>query len=185
MYRRHRPIPVTLLVGADGVTVDLAPVCWEFPPDAGDGDDRWLVIAGHVDLGDRGWSFTDPCLLMDEARALTGWLRAAGERRIGPDTRHPDPVRPDPVDDGGEPDPSLSFLEPVLGFSLFDHSENKVTVGIHFMAEIAPPWLREDDPFTSSEIVRLQVHPEALKAAANDWVRELDALPGRPWVEQR
>ncbi len=71
-----------LIEGHDCATVGVRPVRWQFPPDAGAWDDRWLVIDGTVDLGDRTWSFTDPCLLIEEARELAVWLRNTGQDRI-------------------------------------------------------------------------------------------------------
>ncbi|BCY10345.1 hypothetical protein [Actinoplanes sp. L3-i22] len=41
-----------LIEGNTGFTVRLRPVRWQFPPDAGARDDRWLVIDSTVDLGD-------------------------------------------------------------------------------------------------------------------------------------
>jgi hypothetical protein len=125
-----------LVRGSNGIAVDLRPLRWQFPHDAGPWDDQWLVIGGAVDLGDQSWSFTDPCLLIGEARALAQWLRDAAENRIPPDPAAPDE----------EPEPSLSFMEPVLGFSLAVRRDDEVVVRAYFMAEGAPPWLRKDDP---------------------------------------
>lgn len=119
-----------------GVAVRLRPLRWQFPPDAGAWDDRWLIIAGAVDLRDRAWSFTDPCLVIDEARELAGWLRNAAKGRIAPSRTGP----------GEQAQPSLSFMEPVLGFSVAAHGDNEVVVRAHVTAEAAPPWLRVEDP---------------------------------------
>ncbi|MEU7963987.1 hypothetical protein AB0D09_11045 [Streptomyces sp. NPDC049097] len=61
--------------------VELGPLGYEFPVVRGDvHDDNWLVITGAVTTPEGSWSFTDPCLLTDEAREVAAWLRgvAAG-----------------------------------------------------------------------------------------------------------
>ena len=157
----------------NGAAVTLDPLRWQFPSNTGDWDDQWLIIDGHVDLGAESWSFTDPCLLMAEARGLTAWLRAASEGRISLDPRSI----------GEEPQPSLSFMEPALGFSVAAHNESDLVVRVHLTAEGAPPRLRDHDPHLAHHIVDLQVHPDELFAAADTWKQQLDALPARPWVD--
>ena len=161
------------ITASNGAAVNLDPLRWQFPPNTGDWDDQWLVISGHVDLGDESWSFTDPCLLMAEARELAAWLRAASEGRINPD----------PHTVGEKPQPSLSFMEPVLGFSVAAHNETGLVVRVYFTAEGAPPRLRDHDPHLAYHIMDLQVHPDELLAAADTWTRQLDALPARPWAK--
>src|SRR5262245_4655507 len=73
------------ITAADGTAVTLQPHGWEFPAGIGDvDDDQWLVINGHVVIGDRDWSFTDPCLLLSEAYELAGWLQAAADGSLQP-----------------------------------------------------------------------------------------------------
>ncbi|MEU8821230.1 hypothetical protein [Actinoplanes sp. NPDC048796] len=134
--------------------MDLRPVRWQFPADAGEWDDQWLVIDGTVDLGDRTWSFTDPCLLIGEAHDLTAWLRQVAAGRVGL---------------------SLSFIEPVLSLSAAACGDELV-VRFSFTAEAAAPWPRENNP------VELRVRPAQILAAADDWQRELDALPSRSFT---
>lgn len=152
--------------------MDLRPLGWEFPPSAGEWDDRWLVIRGMVTSGDRDWAFTEPCLLIDEARELAAWLRDGAEGRIAP---HPPTV---------DAEPSLSFMEPALGLSLVARNEGELVLDVHFAAEAAPPWLPEESP-PACHILQLRVHPSRLLAAADSWAEELDALPARPWVDPR
>src|SRR4030095_16094551 len=92
---------------ADGTAVTLQPCGWEFL--AGPDDDQWLVIDGHVILGDRAWSFTHPCLELGEAYDLARWLQAAADGNL-----QPAPAPQSPADDR----PQLGFVEPLLGFSL-------------------------------------------------------------------
>ena len=145
---------------------------WQFPSNAGAWDDRWLIINGTVDLGERTWSFTDPCLLIEEARELTLWLRNAAEGRIAPSRTAP----------GEQTEPSLSFLEPVLGFSVAAHRDDELVLHIHFTAEAAPPWLRIENPHSAQCVVKLRQRPNELLAAATAWSEELDALPSRSFA---
>ena len=151
-----------LIEGIDGPAVSLRPVRWQFPPGTGAWDDQWLIVSGTVDLGDRTWSFEDPCLLVGEARELATWLHevAAGQ-------------------DGGS---SLSFPEPVLGLSVTAPAGDEVVVRIRFTAEAAPPWLRDDDPHSVEHAVEVRLRADQLRGAADAWVRELDALPGRSFA---
>jgi hypothetical protein len=165
--------PDVRITGDSGVSVELEPLKWQFPADAGEWDDRWLVIRGRIDLGDRNWSFTDPCLLMTDARELARWLHEASESRIGISPRDCD----------GEPEPDLVFLEPALEFSVAEYQEAGPVVCIHLAAEAAPPWLRATDPHLARFAVELAVRTGQLAAAASDWTEQLNALPARPWAD--
>lgn len=161
-----------LIEGNDGVTVGMRPVRWQFPPDAGAWDDRWLVIDGTVDLGDEAWSFTDPCLLIEEARELALWLRNAAEGRIASGRTVP----------GEEVESSLSFMEPVLGFSVPAHRDDELVLHVQFTAEAAPPRLRVENPRSAQYTVELRLRSDELLAAATAWSQELDALPRRTFA---
>jgi hypothetical protein len=163
------------IAGEGGVAITLTVPRWQCPPDAGESDDAWLIISGNVDLGDREWSFDDACLEMEEARELAGWLRDAGNGRIAPH----------PHRDDEAPEPTLSFLEPALGFSIYSHDESELTVRVFLTAEGAPPWLRKDNPHRARHVVDLKVRTDQLLAAAADWSQELNALPARPWVDPK
>jgi hypothetical protein len=158
--------------GSDGVTVRLAPLRWQFPPDVGDWDDQWLVIGGTVDTGDRIWSFADPCLLIREARELAGWLRAAADGRIECD---PSAIV--------EQTPSLGFMEPTLGFPLAARHDDELALSIHATAKPRHPWLREAGRRRVRHVVALQVRSDQLLVAAGDWTRQINDLPVRPWVD--
>ena len=165
--------PDVRITGDGIVSVELEPLKWQFPADAGEWDDQWLVIRGRVDLGNRNWSFTDPCLLMADARAVARWLQAASDGRIRASQR----------DCGGEPEPDLVFLEPALGFSVAEYQEAGLVVCIHLAAEAAPPWLRARDPHVAHLAVELAVDASQLAAAASEWTGQLNALPARPWAD--
>jgi hypothetical protein len=161
------------ITGDGGVTVELEPLRWQFPADAGESDDEWLVVGGRIDPGGESWSFADPCLLMTDARDLADWLFAASEGRVEPAPRGED----------GQPEPDLVFLEPALGFSVIAYQEQGLFIRVYFTAEAAPPWLRADDPHHARSIVDLHLNSDRLAAAAREWTRQLNALPSRPWVE--
>jgi hypothetical protein len=165
--------PDVRITGDGGVTVELEPLKWQFPADAGEWDDRWLVIRGRIDLGNRSWSFTDPCLLMTDARELARWLHDVSEGRIGASRRECD----------GDPEPDLVFLEPALGFSVAEYQETRPVVRIHLAAEAAPPWLRAEDPHLARLAVELVTRTSQLAAAASDLTEQLNDLPARPWVD--
>jgi hypothetical protein len=164
-----------LIKACSGPAVSLRPVRWQFPPDAGAWDDQWLIVSGTVDLGDRTWSFTDPCLLVGEARELAAWLREVATGQVEPDEIA--------TDHDGEP--SLSFMEPPLGFSVSARDGEEFVVRISFAAEAAPPWLHNDDPNSAQYPVELRLRSDQLLAAADTWVRELDALPTRSFTSTR
>lgn len=89
-------------------------------------DDRWLVIDGTVDLGDQAWSFTDSCLLIEEARELAIWLRNAGQ----------DPIASSRTVPGEQVEPSLLFMEPVLSFSVAAHRDDELVLHVEFTAAL-------------------------------------------------
>jgi len=152
---------------SDGTAVTLQPRGWEYPPGPDD-DDLWLVITGHVVIGDRNWSFTNPCLTLDEANELAGWLRAAADGSL-----QPAPAPQPPTHDR----PQLGFIEPVLGFTLATRDQDAVVVRVSFAYEAAPPWADEDTRLGTGQLLDLRVPPAVLTAAATQWTSELAALP--------
>jgi hypothetical protein len=162
-----------LIEGSNGITVSLRPVRWQFPPGTGAWDDQWVIISGTVDLGDRSWSFTDPCLLIGEARELATWLHKAARGEVEPRNA---------ADHDGEP--SLSFVEPKLGFSITSCGDDELDLLIIFATRAAPPWLR-DDPKCDQYAVEVRLQPSQLLSAADAWTQELNALPSRTFASIR
>ncbi|MBU3062464.1 hypothetical protein KO481_13140 [Nocardia sp. NEAU-G5] len=158
------------ITGHSGVTIDLDPLRWQFPANTGEWDDRWLVISVHIDLGDNNWGFTDPCLLINEARELASWLRIAADGSRSPHN----------VADPAESD--LWFLEPLLGFSIAESQPAKPVIRVHFAAEGAPPWSHSTTPGEKFTL-DLPVTRGQLVAAADELTRQLNALPARPWID--
>ncbi|MER7177095.1 WapI family immunity protein [Streptomyces mesophilus] len=148
--------------------VELHPVRYQFAAARGDSyDDNWLVIDGTVTTPEGSWSFAEPCLLTDEARRVTSWLRAVAAGTVpvtGPDGE-------------GELCPDLGFIEPLLAFSLADRSEERSVIRVHLSLEAAPPWQRGDDVYQYAVGVRMDA--AALLHAADQWDRALMRYPSR------
>ncbi|MFC7219310.1 hypothetical protein ACFQLX_14195 [Streptomyces polyrhachis] len=157
---------------SDGVNrVELRPLRYQFAAVRGEPyDDNWLVIGGAVTTPEGGWSFTDPCLLTDEARRVGGWLRAVAAGTVavsGPDEE-------------GDLDPDTWFVEPVLAFSLAERRGEEAVVRVHLSLEAAPPWHRDDDGADVYQYaVELRLDRGALLRAADQWDEALAAFPTR------
>ncbi|WP_442935183.1 WapI family immunity protein [Micromonospora sp. CPCC 206061] len=117
-------------------------------------------------------AFTDPCLLIEEARELAIWLRNAAQDRIASGRTVP----------GEQVEPSLSFMEPVLGFPVAAHRDDELVLHVEFTAEATPPWLRVENPHSAQYTVELRLRSDELLAAATAWSQELDALPSRTFA---
>nr|WP_223184593.1 hypothetical protein [Streptomyces sp. CBMA152] len=153
-------------------SVGLRPVRYQFATVRGDSyDDNWLVIHGTVTTPEGSWSFTDPCLLTDEARQAAAWLRAVAAGTVAvtePDTE-------------GELSPDTSFIEPLVAFSLADRSEDgTAAIRIHLSLEAAPPWQPEDDRDDLYQyVVEVRTDTAALLHAADQWDHALVPFPPR------
>ncbi|MFE7409729.1 WapI family immunity protein [Streptomyces laurentii] len=151
--------------------VELRPLRYQFSQVRGDVyDDNWLVVGGTVRTPDGGWSFAEPCLLTDEARALSAWLRATAAGTVavtGPDAE-------------GEPTPGLSFTEPVLALGLAGRDEGGAVVRVYLSLEAAPPWRPDHDGTDIHRYaVEIRMATDALRTAADCWDRALAAFPDR------
>jgi len=120
-------------------------------------DNNWLVIGGEVTTPEGSWSFTDPCLLTDEARQISTWLRAVGGATL-PDTQS-----------------DLYFLEPVLSFS---HSGSGF-VRVHLSHEAAPPHGGDGDERLDEYVIEIKATAAGLRHAADAWDRCLAPFPSR------
>lgn len=116
---------------ASGDALELRVVGYEFPDVQDDAyDSDWLVIAGTVDHDGRSWTFREPCLLADEARALAEWLSS-------PSTAPPAFIEPllevahdegilrvslgaEAVEPGGDPGERVNLRIPVSAPALAD-----------------------------------------------------------------
>ncbi|MGW7379134.1 WapI family immunity protein [Streptomyces sp. NPDC054794] len=160
-----------MLLSDQTTSIALRPVGYQFPAAPGNRyDDNWLVIEGAVTTPEGNWSFTDPCLLTHEARAVATWLRAvaAGTMAV---------TEPD---DEGWLSPDTWFVEPVLAFSLADQRDDGTVIRVHLSMEAAPPWLRgEDRPGIYQFTVELRVDTTALLQAVEQWDLALASFPSR------
>ncbi|WP_196802840.1 hypothetical protein [Cryocola sp. 340MFSha3.1] len=139
----------------------------QFPdllPGSGDGigDGDWLVIRGHGGVDGREWRFTDPCLTIQEARALEKWLAAAGDGGLD----ESDPSHAD----------SLDFIEPALRFERSEVDTDGATITIVFAHEGAPPWATEEVRFEDGHPVSFRLTHRHLRSLAAHWAAELSAL---------
>ncbi|MFE7455786.1 hypothetical protein [Streptomyces sp. NPDC057554] len=153
-------------------SVDLRPVRYQFSTVRGDSyDDNWLVIDGTVTTPEGSWSFTEPCLLTNEALQVAAWLRAVAAGTVavtGPDAE-------------GELSPDICFIEPVVAFSLAGRSEGgALVVRVHLSLEAAPPWQQDDDGADIYQYaVEVRTDAAALLRAADQWDLSLASFPPR------
>ncbi|MEV6601700.1 hypothetical protein AB0M36_33325 [Actinoplanes sp. NPDC051346] len=116
------------------------------------------------------WSFTEPCLLVDEARQVAAWLRAVAAGTVTE-------TRPDT---DGYLSPDTWFIEPVLAFSLAERSKTEAVIRLHLSLEATPPWRQGDDRADIYQyFVEMHVDTAALLHAADQWDLALAAFPGR------
>ncbi|MGI5196209.1 WapI family immunity protein [Streptomyces sp. CA-288835] len=149
----------------------LRPLRYQFPVASGDRwDDNWLVVEAEVITSAANWSFTDPCLLVDEAHELSAWLRAVA------DGRRPD-AKPDPE---GLLVPDLSFLEPDLAFSQVRWHDGTGVLRVHLSLEAAPPRRRHDENLDLYQyVVEIETDRATLMRAAEEWDQHLAQFPLR------
>ncbi|MFF0382115.1 hypothetical protein [Streptomyces sp. NPDC004286] len=153
-------------------SVDLRPVRYQFGSVRGDVyDDNWLVIDGTVVTPEGSWSFSDPCLLIDEARQVSAWLRAVAAGTVA--VTEPDGE--------GELSPDTWFIEPVMAFSLADRSaDGTAAIRVHLSLEAAPPWQQgEDRADIYQYVVEVRTDTAALLRAADQWDLALASFPPR------
>lgn len=137
--------------------IRLRPLRYQFPVVSGDEyDDNWLVAEGEVITPEGSWSFAEPCLLTDEARQISPWLRAVGGAT------------------SASTQPDLYFLEPVVSFS---HTGSGF-VRVHLSQEAAPPWL-DGDEHLDEYVIEIKATAAGLRQAADEWDRCLAPFPPR------
>lgn len=164
-----------LLTSSDGASVELRLTRDEFPlmpAGRGDEDENWLVIHGRVRTASgEAWTFDDPCLTTDEARAIGDWFRAAAEGLV--------PVVEGPTEDSQE---LLAFLEPNLGSSVAARTGDSLVVRVHLSLEAVAgrPEAGEDELHDHDACaVPLHVRREELLAAARAWEEDNRPFPRR------
>lgn len=153
-----------LLTSADGASFSLRIESYEFPVMSAPTnryDPNWLVVRGELrTAAGKEWTFTSAALTTREARGVAPWLRQAADGML-PGTS--------PWDGG------IVFMEPTVAFSLA--ASDGVVVRVHLSQEATPPWAEDTDIYEYAE--PLCVTPDDLRAAADEWERELEAFPER------
>ncbi|WP_231126163.1 WapI family immunity protein [Motilibacter aurantiacus] len=161
-----------MLEGEDGAALRLVPSAYEFPAAREEDDANWLVVRGEARAAaGAAWAFSSPCLSTGEAAALGTWLRAAAAGDVAPL-----PAPADGLWDDTSPG-LLTFLEPVLAFSVAAVSGTACTVRAHLSLEAEPPDGLEREPY--EYVLRLVVLRAGLLHAAERWEHELAAYPVR------
>jgi hypothetical protein len=148
--------------------VRLTPIRYEFPDasPSSDWDADWVVIDGEVVSAGGKWRFQDSALSARESPGLRAWLTQVLEATV--------PVT--------EPDdnPSLTFVEPSLAFSVASYQDQGVKLRVHLSHLAAPPWHDFDQKLnTWAFFVELDLDRSELERAAQEWSNEADAFPRR------
>ena len=157
-----------ILVDRSGQSVRLTPIKYEFggPTSADTPFDDWIVIEGEVVSGQGTWTFQDAALTAAECPVLGKWLMDAAHAEVPP-TKSDD-------------DPTLTFIEPSLAFSVASYGDHLVNLRVHLGYEAAPPWQDIDEKLSMwTFFVQLSVGIGDLEAAAVDWNREAENFPPR------
>lgn len=157
------------LTSANGSSYSLRPIAYEFDSVV-DAFDDFLIVEGAVRLEDgRSWSFNDPAILAEEAQALGSWLHRAPSI---PATPLPRIGQTDWAEEG-----MLTFIEPVIAFSIESHAPHSSNIRAHFSIEALPPWASESDFYEYFMV--LDVENSQLEEAAKQWHAELAPFPMR------
>ncbi|MEW1957169.1 hypothetical protein [Kineococcus sp. NPDC059986] len=162
------------LTSTDGAVFVLGLTGYQYPgrDDPGGWDANWLVVHGEVRTSDgESWSFDDPSLTTWDAQELQRWLHAAAEGHV------------DPVDDAqADGTGRLAFTEPNLAFSIAAVVGHETLLRVHLSAEAVsgrPGWTRETAPELYAYTVPFRLHHDALRTAAQEWDRDVEAFPPR------
>jgi len=164
-HSHSRLVYAVLLVGRNQQSVRRVRVRYEFPGATFGEDADWIVIDGKSPQF-RDWTFQDAALLTADCPLIRKWLLHAADSQV-------------PVTKPHE-DPSLTFLEPSLAFSVASYGDQVVTLRVHLSHQAAPPWQDIYDKLnTWTLFVELPMGIGELQAAAADWNREAEAFPRR------
>jgi hypothetical protein len=146
------------LEGADGQSLQLTVLRYQFAGGDNEFDLNWLTVRGEVRARDASWSFEDPCLLASEARTLGSWLRHVTNPQADYER--------------------LDFIEPNLAFEVSSRTDAAVTIRVFFEVEVRPPGsevsVGDDDYWLD-----LHLETRALQAASDEWLAELELFPVR------
>ncbi|MGC5306639.1 WapI family immunity protein [Micromonospora zamorensis] len=153
----------------DGARVRIRPVGYQpgiDPPDDPDGPTPgwhdWLLIEVDARTADgQTWSHHYPSLMVEEARALGGWLHGQATAALGLSA----------------PPALVRFTEPNLALRSRVLRRRRLELIVEFSAESLPPWMRR--PSTAIYPLVLTVSADALATAAEHWAEHCEAYPPR------
>lgn len=158
------------MLSGSGGTVKLSLLRYQFAGTRGEWfDDNWLVIGGEIATESGVWSFTDPALLTDECAQVSAWLRAVAAGRVPAIARGAD----------GQLVPDLSFIEPVVAFSVAGYRDDAWALRVHLSLDAAPPWWRDAGGDLFQYVVEVEADEGALVSAADQWDAQLAQFPPR------
>jgi len=153
----------------DGARVRVRPVGYQpgiDPPDDLDGATPgwhdWLLIEVDARTADgQTWSHHYPSLMVEEARALGGWLHGQATAALGLSA----------------PPATVRFTEPNLALRSRVLRRRRLELIVEFSAESLPPWMRR--PSSAIYPLILTVSADALATAAEHWAEHCEAYPPR------
>ncbi|MFG1839429.1 hypothetical protein ACGFH8_13440 [Micromonospora sp. NPDC049175] len=153
----------------DGARVRIRPVGYQPGIDPPDDPDRvapgwhdWLLVEVDARTADgQTWSHHYPSLMVEEARALGGWLRGQATSAL----------------ESNAPPAMVSFTEPNLALRARVLRRRRLELIVEFSAESLPPWMRR--PSGAIYPLILTVSADALAAAAEQWAEHCVAYPPR------
>lgn len=136
------------------------------PPDdpegATPGWHDWLLIEVDARTSDgQTWSHHYPSLMVEEARALGGWLHGQATAALGLSA----------------PPALVRFTEPNLALRTRVLRRRRLELIVEFSAESLPPWMRR--PSSAVYPLILTVSADALATAADHWSEHCEAYPPR------
>jgi hypothetical protein len=152
------------LIGLDGGSFRLVPIAYEFPDTATAPD--WLLVLGEVSGHEGSWSFSSAAMTTEEARRVGVWLHSVAERTV--------------LATGPEDEPTFTFMEPNLAFSVASYRAEAVQLRAYFSHGCAAPWLDIDDQLnTYSRFIEFLMPAAEVEVAAKAWLAEIEAFPVR------
>lgn len=148
------------LVGSHARSVRLDPVAYEFP---GQAHMDWIVVDGEAVIDEHRWGFRGAALGVRDLEPVDKWLRGVAAKLVLPT--------------GFDDDPSLTFIEPSLAFSVSSYGGETIGVRVHLTHEFAPPWFDIDEKLsTYTYFVELRMTAVEIEAAASEWEAECAVL---------
>jgi hypothetical protein len=147
--------------------VRLTPIGYEFSTTPSRWETDWIVIQGDIVAPEGSWTFQHGALVVRKCHLLLEpWLRDALHAEVS-------------VSGPGEK-PTLTFLDPCLGFSVASYGKQTLKLRVHLRHQAAPPWHdRDDDLDAWAFFVELVIGVSDLERAAQEWNRESGAFPSR------